>query len=93
MLGKLSNEEKNIIIIDGVIEIEHWETKILIQPTYAITIHKSQGSEIDKVILVLANCDNLLNSKVAYTGVTRVKEQILLMKEDGVDEKKLYKCK
>ena len=95
MVGTITNyDEKNrIITINENIEIKFWETQKMIQPTYAITIHKSQGSEMDNVIVILRNSNHssLLSYKIAYTAITRAKKKIILMKENGVDEKKLYK--
>ncbi|MGL4853904.1 MAG: exodeoxyribonuclease V subunit alpha [Lentisphaeria bacterium] len=43
---------------------------------FALTIHKSQGSEFDKVFLVLPESDNKIISKeLIYTGITRAKKQ------------------
>ena len=43
------------------------------QPAFGLTIHKSQGSEWDRVALELpANADSrLLNRNLLYTGITR----------------------
>ena len=42
---------------------------------YAITVHKSQGSEFDEVITILPNKDSLLITKeLIYTAITRAKK-------------------
>ena len=51
-----------------------------LQEAYALTIHKSQGSEFRHVALVLAagQQDKLLSRELLYTGITRAKEQLSL---------------
>ena len=47
---------------------------------YAITIHKSQGSEYDTVIIpILSGPKQLLNRNLLYTGVTRAKKCLCLL--------------
>lgn len=44
------------------------------QPAFAITIHKSQGSEYRKLIIVLGDSDSsLLTRELVYTAITRAK--------------------
>ena len=46
----------------------------LLEPAYAMTVHKSQGSEFDQVLLVLPEKDTpLLTRELLYTAVTRAK--------------------
>jgi len=49
--------------------IESWET------VFAMTIHKSQGSEFDEVLVILPKKkeNRLLTRELVYTGVTRAK--------------------
>ena len=45
------------------------------ETVYAMTVHKSQGSEFDRVLLLLPDKDfPLLTRELAYTGITRAKE-------------------
>ncbi len=46
------------------------------ETAWAITVHKSQGSEYHSVLMVLPNSDNnaLLKRELIYTGVTRAKK-------------------
>lgn len=48
---------------------------------YAITVHKSQGSEFGNVLVVLPDDENhpLLNRQLIYTGVTRAKERAVIL--------------
>jgi len=44
------------------------------ETSYAMTIHKSQGSEFDDVHMVIGkNCGALLSREILYTGLTRAK--------------------
>jgi len=47
---------------------------------FAMTVHKSQGSEFDDVLLVLPDDENhrLLTREIVYTGITRAKKRLLL---------------
>lgn len=47
---------------------------------YAITVHKSQGSEFNNVVLFLPDKINpVLSKELLYTGVTRAKENTLVI--------------
>jgi len=49
---------------------------------YAITIHKSQGSEFDVVIIpVIAGASMILTRNLIYTAVTRAKKMVVLVGE------------
>ena len=52
---------------------------------YAITIHKSQGSEFDTVIIPLvAGAPMILTRNLIYTAVTRAKKMVVLVGEKKV---------
>jgi len=49
---------------------------------YAMTIHRSQGSEFRNVVVVLpANPSNMLKRNLLYTAVTRAKKRVLVLAE------------
>ncbi|MFC3913849.1 exodeoxyribonuclease V subunit alpha [Pseudaeromonas sharmana] len=49
------------------------------ETVYAMTIHKSQGSEFDRVIMVLPEqLSPLLTRELIYTGLTRAKQKLTL---------------
>jgi exodeoxyribonuclease V alpha subunit len=51
-----------------------------LEHAYAITVHKSQGSEYPVVILPAYSCaPQLLTSNLIYTAVTRAKEMVVLV--------------
>lgn len=50
---------------------------------YAITVHKSQGSEFDEVVTLLPDKDSLLLTKeLVYTAITRAKKSALTIVGD-----------
>lgn len=52
---------------------------------YAMTVHKSQGSEFENVILVLPEKDYpVLTRELIYTGLTRTTGKITLLGTEGV---------
>lgn len=54
---------------------------------YAMTVHKSQGSEFENVMVVLPDDDKhpLLNRQIVYTGITRAKKRAVIVgKENAV---------
>ena len=49
------------------------------ETVYAMTIHKSQGSEFDNVLVVLPDGESrILSRQLVYTAVTRAREQVQL---------------
>ncbi len=47
---------------------------------YAISVHKSQGSEYDNVVLVIpSNMKRMLYNKLIYTAVTRAKKSLIII--------------
>lgn len=50
------------------------------ESAFALTIHKSQGSEFDRVLVVLpAQTAPVLSRELIYTGITRAKNEVTLM--------------
>lgn len=47
-----------------------------IVPAYAFTVHKSQGSEYDKVAIILENQPKLNTNNLLYTAITRAKKDV-----------------
>lgn len=49
------------------------------ETVYAMTVHMSQGSEFDRVFLVLPDRDSpVLTRELIYTGITRARETVVL---------------
>jgi exodeoxyribonuclease V alpha subunit len=58
-----------------------------IEPAYAITIHKSQGSEYKVVVIpVHSGPPRLLSRNLLYTAVTRAREMVVLVGTEGCIE-------
>ncbi|WPL15740.1 Exodeoxyribonuclease V alpha chain [Thiorhodovibrio winogradskyi] len=50
------------------------------ETVFAMTIHKSQGSEFEKVLLVMPETDSpLLTRELLYTGITRARKEVSVM--------------
>lgn len=50
------------------------------ETAYAITVHKSQGSEFDDVLIILPDEDHpLLTRELIYTALTRAKKRCLIL--------------
>ena len=50
--------------------------------SYAITVHKSQGSEFKAIIIpIFSGYSGFLNRNLLYTAVTRAKEMVILIGE------------
>jgi ATP-dependent exoDNAse (exonuclease V) alpha subunit len=57
-----------------------------IELAYALTVHKAQGSEFGKVILVIPKYSFNLSRELIYTALTRQKEGIIILYEgDPID--------
>ena len=72
---------QNVTIdFEGRVAIYTSEMLRRLEHAYAITIHKSQGSEYDAVIIpITAFTHNLLYRNLLYMGVTRAKKMIIVI--------------
>lgn len=63
-------------------EFSAWPDAMLppFEPAFAMTVHKSQGSEYGRVLLVLPDdpAQRLLSREILYTGITRAKQSVLV---------------
>ncbi len=56
-----------------------------LQTVFATTIHRSQGSEFDKVFIVLPERDNpLLTRELLYTAVTRARRRVTIWADESI---------
>ncbi|MDI6776948.1 MAG: exodeoxyribonuclease V subunit alpha [Syntrophales bacterium] len=55
------------------------------ETVYAMTIHKSQGSEFDRVLLILSDRDSpVLTRELVYTGITRARKEVTIWGREDV---------
>ena len=84
-IKEVSNTYKHteiVIDFDGNKVIYKTEDLQSIKHAYAMTIHKSQGSEFPHVILpVTKNYYKMLYNKLIYTGVSRAKKSLVIIGE------------
>ena len=80
------NEETLTVVFDGRETQYDFAQLNELEPAYAMTVHKSQGSEYRAVILCAWNgSPYLLSRSVLYTAVTRAKELLIIVgREDTV---------
>ena len=68
------------IVFDGKEALYDFSQLIELEPAYAMTVHKSQGSEYRAVILAAWNSSPyLLKRSVLYTAITRAKELLIIV--------------
>ena len=68
------------IDFDGRVAVYNEQMLDNLELAYAVTVHKSQGSEYDVVILtVLGGYDKLYYRNLLYTAVTRAKKMLIIV--------------
>ena len=82
MIGQIKKINNNSIGVkfDEIEEIKKitYEDFYSIKMAYLITIHKSQGSEADNVIIII-NDSKVNNINLLYTSITRAKKRCILI--------------
>jgi exodeoxyribonuclease V alpha subunit len=77
-VDKSSNTMK--VDFDGRVVTYRAEQLDQLELSYAVTVHKSQGSEFEAVLLVLPEgTDRLSYRSLLYTAVTRAKKLLILI--------------
>lgn len=55
------------------------------ETAFALTVHKSQGSEFDRLLLLLPDRDTpLLSRELIYTGMTRARQEVTIAATEAV---------
>jgi exodeoxyribonuclease V alpha subunit len=55
------------------------------ETVYAMTVHKSQGSEFERILLLLPGHDSeLLSRELIYTGITRARTRVAIWGTEGI---------
>ncbi len=77
------DSEQLVVDFDGRVACYDFDSLIELEHAWAMTVHKSQGSEYRAVILALsAGSQMLLTRDVLYTAVTRARELLILVGDD-----------
>ena len=85
-IEKIDLTEKQIKVIfdDGKNVWYQFSELDQLELAYAITIHKSQGSEFDVVIIVVPQtAPMLLTRNLLYTAITRAKKLLIILGANG----------
>ena len=65
-----------------------------LEPAYAVTVHKAQGSEYRAVILAVSDVPpGLLTRGVLYTAITRARELLIIVGDDKAVEQMIHNNK
>ena len=85
----LFNGDTGVVIADGGIPRVAFTDRIVVAPerlgsdaeaSYALTIHKSQGSQFDRVVVVLPDPGSrILTRELLYTAVTRARDEVAVI--------------
>lgn len=68
-----------------------YSVELNLELAYAITIHKSQGSDFDKVILIIPEKAQNISMEMMYTALTRFKEKTYLLIQGGINTLQKYR--
>ena len=83
---EIDNRAENLAVrYDDRIVFYPFELLSELEPAYAVTVHKSQGSEYPAVVLVASKtAPQLLNRAVLYTAITRAQELLVIVGEEEI---------
>lgn len=72
--------EYHVQLSDG--RCPQWDTRdglYILKHAYALTVHKSQGSEYDRILFpVSSNAMNMMYRNLFYTAISRARKQVIL---------------
>lgn len=88
-IGKIAaldfSQETATIVFDDREAVYGFDMLSELEPAYAMTIHKSQGSEYRAVILMaLQGSPYLLTRSVLYTAITRARELLIVVGDERI---------
>lgn len=75
------DKSNNLVYFENGVVVEFFYL-VNVEPAFCITIHKSQGSEYDNVLLVMKKDDiesSFITKELIYTGVSRAKKTLEIM--------------
>ena len=80
-ITEIGEEEMTVKIQDTEIRLSKSNLDD-VKLAYAMTIHKSQGSEFPITIIALPN-SGMLKRNLLYTAVTRAKKKVIIVQQQG----------
>lgn len=94
-IGTIVKEKRGegTVVIDFEGRIAEYSLEMLeqLELAYAITVHKSQGSEFTAVIIpLLGGFDKLYYRNLLYTAVTRAKKMLIIVGSKSIVEKMVH---
>ena len=79
------DEELTVLFDDGREAVYNYADLDELEHAFAITIHKSQGSEYPAVVIpLLTGTKKLLNRNLLYTAITRAKQMVVIVGNIGL---------
>jgi hypothetical protein len=86
LMSKVKNMLKGVFAGRPNLTFDYWPNQFSdgyapLELAYALTIHKSQGSEFKKVFVILPKNSRMLSRELVYTALTRSREQLVLLIE------------
>ena len=94
-IGKILTLQKKtgeaVVCFDGRTAVYSFDQLEQLELAYAITVHKSQGSEFTAVIIpLLGGFDKLYYRNLLYTAVTRAKKMLIIVGSKSIVEKMVH---
>jgi exodeoxyribonuclease V alpha subunit len=86
MISKIDEEAQTVEVLFDDDRLVEYDYSILdeIEPAFAVTIHKSQGSEFPVVVIpIFPGPQVLMTRNLLYTAVTRAKKLVVLVGEEA----------
>lgn len=89
VLLRSSSREQDVVLFPAVEEggaVRRIPASLIrhFQWAYALSVHKSQGSEYQKVFLLLPKGSESFGREALYTGITRARSRVFIAAMDGV---------
>ena len=85
-VGRVLSIDRETVTVDFEGKLVEYTPEMLgeLEPAFAVTVHKSQGSEYQAVILAaLDGAPMLMTRGVLYTAITRARELFIVVGDDG----------
>jgi len=86
---RLRNKSEQLTVVFGTqpnIRFKYYTSEVneCLELAYALTVHKSQGSDFNVVFLILPGAATTLSRELVYTALTRFKKKLVLLMEQDI---------